>query len=76
MVRRFIGYEMHDLVQLAAGDVVGVIVDIGKDTCRVLTNQVSLSTIAHRALKFTTRRFAFVNLASLVILLQGLPCFF
>ncbi|KAK9835687.1 hypothetical protein WJX74_005873 [Apatococcus lobatus] len=40
----FIGYEMHDLVQLATGDVVGVIVDIGKDTCRVLTNQATSDT--------------------------------
>ena len=40
---RFTGYEMHELVQLTAGDVVGVIVDIGKDTCRVLTNQVGPS---------------------------------
>lgn len=40
-IRRFGEYELHDLVALDGPQTVGVLVNVGKDTARVLTNQVA-----------------------------------
>jgi hypothetical protein len=38
--RSFGEYELHDLIALDGPQTVGVLVNVGKDTARVLTNQV------------------------------------
>lgn len=45
--RRFGEYELHDLVALDGPQTVGVLVNVGKDTARVLTNQVAIPQPVH-----------------------------